>query len=345
MPESEEKTEQATPRRRQKAREKGQTARSRELGSMAATAGVLATFFFGGGFFMRRMSDLTGNLLGLRYGKDPFAVMRSASAEVLLTLAPFFGISVTFALLAGVSQGGLSFKPFDIDLDRLNPVNGLKKIFSLAGLVNFLKSLFKFIVGGFLFYFVIKGSIAQVFPASAMDLSELQAVAVKLIGKAVLTAFATFFLLAVIDYFSERWRFERSIRMTKEEIREEFKESEGNPMIKSRVKSLQRQMARRRMMQEVPKATVVITNPTHLAVALKYEKNTMSAPRITAKGAGFIAERMKELAKEHGIPTVEDKPLARTLYKLKIDALIPEELYRAVAKILAHIYTLRGGAK
>jgi flagellar biosynthetic protein FlhB len=138
--------------------------------------------------------------------------------------------------------------------------------------------------------------------------------------------------------------FERSIRMTKEEIRQEFKESEGDPLIKSRVRSLQKEMARRRMMQELPKATVVITNPTHLAVALRYTRDEMSAPKVIAKGAGFIAERIKEVAREHGIPLVEDKPLARALSKLKVGSFIPEELYRAVARILAYIYTLKGAA-
>ncbi|HAM49223.1 MAG TPA: flagellar biosynthesis protein FlhB [Nitrospiraceae bacterium] len=345
MPEFEEKTEQATPRRREKAREKGQIARSRELISIAATAGVIGTFFFAGDFFMTRMSVLTGNLLSLRYGRDPFAVMRAASSEMLLTLMPFFGMTVTFVLLAGVLQGGFLFKPLDIDLERLNPVNGLKRIFSLSGPLDFLKNLFKFVVGGVLFYFVIKGAIARVIPLSAMDLSQLQATAGKLLGKTVLSAFAVFFLLAAVDYLYQRWQFERSIKMTKEEIRDEFKESEGNPLVKSRIKTLQKAIARRRMMQEVPKATVVITNPTHLAVALRYEKNVSSTPRVTAKGAGFIAERIKEIAKEHAIPMVEDKPLTRTLYKLKIDSVIPEELYRAVAKILTHIYTLRGAAR
>jgi flagellar biosynthetic protein FlhB len=160
----------------------------------------------------------------------------------------------------------------------------------------------------------------------------------------VIYCFGTFLVLAVADYFYERWRFEQSIRMSREELKEEFKETEGDPLIKSRVKSLQKEMARRRMMQEIPKATVVITNPTHIAVALKYKNNEMSAPKVIAKGAGFVAEKIREVAGRHRIPIVEDKPIARALYKVKIGQSIPEELYKAVARILAYIYKLRGVA-
>jgi len=175
-------------------------------------------------------------------------------------------------------------------------------------------------------------------------LNETLPTSMGLIAKSVLYGFGFLCLIAVVDYFVQLWRFERSIRMSKKDIRDEFKESEGDPIMRSRIRSIQRERARRRMMQEVPKATVVITNPTHLAVALKYERGGSSAPKVTAKGAGVIAENIKILARKHGVPVVEDKPVARALYKLKLDAAIPEELYRAVAKILAYIYKLRGVA-
>jgi flagellar biosynthetic protein FlhB len=179
---------------------------------------------------------------------------------------------------------------------------------------------------------------------SAMDLNQILPVSVELIAQAVLYGLGAFFVIAGVDYFVQRWRFERSIRMTKGEIRQEHRETEGDPQIRSRIRSIQKEMARRRMMQEVPKATVVITDPTHLAVALKYERGGMTAPRVIAKGAGVIAENIRELARKHGVPLVEDKPLARALYKLKLDSTIPEELYRAVAKILAYLYKLKGAA-
>ena len=179
---------------------------------------------------------------------------------------------------------------------------------------------------------------------SAMELHDIQSVAFSLIGKAVAYAFSTYFVLALIDYLYERWKFERSLRMTREEIREESRESQGDPLIKAKIKSMQRDMARRRMMEAVPKATVVITNPTHIAVALLYKKDHGAAPKVIAKGKGYIAEKIRETARRHGVPLMEDKPLARALFKVKLDSFIPEELYRAVAKILAHIYKLKGVA-
>jgi flagellar biosynthetic protein FlhB len=169
--------------------------------------------------------------------------------------------------------------------------------------------------------------------------------AIKLSGQLIINALVTallyFMIVAFISYLLERWQYERSLRMTREEVKEEYKEVEGDPRVKSRIRTLQLEAARRRMMQEVPKATVVITNPTHIAVALKYEEK-MIAPKITAKGAGIVAEKIKEIAEAHGVPVVEDRPLARALFKHDLDTFIPEELYVAVAKILAYIYKLRG---
>jgi flagellar biosynthetic protein FlhB len=344
MAEYDERTEQATPRRRQKAREKGQVARSHELISISTMAGTILMFSVAGTSFMNNLSSLTGRLLGLQYGRDPFNVMRSASVETMMLILPFLAISAVFALFAGVIQGGFIMKPLGFELEKLNPLNGFKKLFSREGLMVFLKSLVKFIIGGVLFYSVIK-SIVFILPSTLdMDIVGIKNASYRLIFKIVLWAFGTFFVVAVIDYFYERWRFERSIRMSRDEIREEYKETEGNPLIKSRIRSLQREMARRRMIQEVPKATVVITNPTHLAVALFYKRDDMSAPQVIAKGAGVIAEKIREVARAHHIPIVEDKPLARALYKLRIDSYIPEELYTAVARILAYIFKIRGAA-
>jgi flagellar biosynthesis protein FlhB len=344
MAENDDKTEQATPRQRQKAREKGRIARSRELVSMAATAGILFVFYMSGAAFMKSLTGLTGNLLGLRYGRDPFAVMRTASTQTMLILAPFLLAAVTFAVLSNIMQGGILFKPLTFEASKLNPLKGLQNMFSIAALPGIFKSAFKFIVGIILFYIIAKKALLIVPATTAMDLPGIQAIAVGLTGKTVTYAFSTFFVLALADYGYEWWKFERSLRMTKEEIREEFRESEGDPLIKAKIKSLQKETARRRMMEAVPKATVVITNPTHIAVALEYKKNETAAPRIVAKGKGFVAETIRNLARKHGIPLVEDKPLARALYKVKLEAFIPADLYKAVARILAYIYKLRGAA-
>ncbi len=344
MAENEDRTEPGTPRKREKAREKGQAAKSRELISLSTTAGVLFVLYMTGTSFMQNITGLTSRLLGLRYGRDSMAVMRAASVEVILILAPFFAAAVVCAVAANMLQGGVMFKPVTLEFEKLNPLTGFKNLFSVSALPGVIKSVFKFIVGVVLFYIVIKKLLVFLPMTLAMDLPDIQSVAFGLTGKAVVYAFSTFFILALADFIYERWKFERSIRMSKEEVREETRESQGDPLIKAKIKNMQREAARRRMMEAVPKATVVITNPTHLAVALQYKKDETSAPKVIAKGKGYIAEKIKELARKHGIPLVEDKPLARALFKVKLDAFIPGDLYRAVAKILAYIYKLRGAA-
>lgn len=340
----EDKTEKGTARRREQAREKGQVTRSRDLIAVAVSAGVLFTLYLAGRTLMEHLSRLTGDMLGLRYGRDPLAALHVAGVETVWMLMPFFGIGVVAALFSSVAQGGFVFKPLSIEFEKLNPLTGLGKLFSREGLMESGKSILKFVGSGIVFYFVIKHVLSVVPQISAMDLGVAMPFSVSLIATSVLYGLGAFLIMAAIDYLVQMWRFERSMLMTKEEIRQEYKETEGDPILKSRIKSIQREMARKRMMQEVPKATVVITNPTHLAVALQYEPGGQSAPRVVAKGAGIIAENIRELAKKHGVPLVEDKPLARALFKLKLEATIPQELYRAVAKILAYIYKLRGAA-
>ena len=344
MAEFDEKTEQATPRRRQKAREEGKVPRSRDLSSISAIGGILLIFMFGGSFFMKSIMKTTSRFLSLQYGTDPFAVLRNASIETMLLMMPFLGAALVLGVSASVFQGGVVMKPFELKFDGINPLSGLKRIFSVTGLVESLKSFAKFFIGGYLLYRIMKNDIFLLPSLMDMSIGSLARTSGALITKAALYGFLVFFVFGLIDYILQRWQFERSIRMSTEEIKEESKESEGNPMIKSRIKGIQREMARRRMMQEVPKATVIITNPTHLAVALQYDGKTMAAPKVVAKGADLIAGRIREMARKHSIPIVEDKPLARLLFKLEIDAVIPEDLYRAVARILAYIQRLRGVA-
>lgn len=344
MAEYQEKTEQATPRRRQKSREKGEVARSRELTSILTVGAIIFMFYFAGSGILINISELTTRLLKLQYGYDIPTVMRVASIEALFLLMPFFAISFAFALISGVMQGGIVLKPIKMEFDKVNPVNGFKKMFSKEKLVELAKTIFKFIVGAVVCFLIMTMLMPIVPSITAFDVQSIRDIAFSLLAKAVIITFLTFFAIAILDYLFERWRFERSLKMSKEELKEEFKETEGDPLVKSRIKSIQREIARKRMMQEVPKATVVITNPVHLAVALQYKRAEMEAPKIIAKGAGFVAEKIKETALKHNIPVVEDAPLARALFKLKIDSFIPEELYRAVARILAYIYKMKGAA-
>jgi flagellar biosynthetic protein FlhB len=344
MAEYQEKTEQATPRRRQKSREKGEVARSQELTSLLTVGAIILVVYLTGSDFIRNISELTTRLLRFQYGYDIPAVMRTASVEALFMLMPFFAISVAFALISGVTQGGIVLKPIKMEFDKVNPINGFKRMFSKEKLVELAKTLFKFIVGALVCYFIISAAIPIIPSIIAFDVASIRDIAYSLVAKAVVITFLTFLAVAILDYLFERWRFERSIKMSKEELKEEHKETEGDPLIRSRIKSIQREIARRRMMQEVPKATVVITNPIHLAIALQYKRAEMEAPKVIAKGAGIIAEKIKETAAKHSIPIIEDPSLARALFKLKIDSYIPEELYKAVARILAYIYKMKGAA-
>lgn len=340
--EYQDKTEQATPRKRQKAKEKGQVFRSADLVSMAVIGGIIMIFYFGGEYIFLQLAELTGGILSFKFGRDPVQVTSIAIFKGGLLLTPFFIMSVVLAIMTSVMQGGFVIKPVKIEFDKLNPVNGIKKLFSTSGLVELLKSILKISIGCWIIYYIIKKDL-DVFPMlSAMEMNEIIRVSGKLLMNAVLIAFCYFLSVAIVSALLEKWQFEKGLRMSKQEIKEEHKDVEGDPLIKSRIKSIQRDVARQRMMQEVPDATVVITNPTHLAVALKYEDKKMYAPKIVAKGAGIIAEKIKEIAAEHGVPIVEDKPLARALFKLKLDTFIPEDLYVAVARILAYIYKLKG---
>ncbi len=341
MADYQDKTEQPTPRKRQKAREKGQVARSRDLVSIANTGGILLVLYFGIAPFWEKLSGLTASLLSLRYEQDLYSVFRQAAGGTLVVLLPFFGVLLACSLGCNLAQGGWVLRPMTMDFHRLSPLNGLRQLFSWTGLTEALKNILKFSLGLLLMFFCIRKCLDQFPQLLCLEVPALASAAAALVLKAFGYGFAFYFCLALFDYFLQKKNFERSLRMSKQEIRDEAKEVEGHPLIKSRIRSLQREMARRRMMEEVPKATVVITNPQHLAVALRYRESEMPAPKVVAKGAGAVALRIKEVARQHGVPIVEDKPLARLLFSLELDAWIPPELYKAVAKIIAYIYRLR----
>lgn len=337
-----EKTERATPRKRQKAREKGQVARSRDLSSMSAMGGIILIFTFAGEYIFRRLMAIMSGVLSFQYGSDVLRVSQIATIQGMKIIAPFLIVSVFLVIGVSVLQGGFVLKPVKFEIEKLNVFNGIKRIFSIKGLSELFKSILKFGIGIWLVYYIISKDIHILPSLSAMELNELVRVSSGMILEAVTIAFLFYLAVSFMSYALDKWQYERSLRMTKQEIKEEVKEMEGDPLIKSRIRSMQREAARRRMMQEVPGAAVVITNPTHLAVALKYEDGRMFAPKIVAKGAGIVAEKIREIAREHNVPIVEDKPLARALFRLELDSFIPEDLYVAVAKILAYIYKLKG---
>lgn len=338
MPDFEERTEQATPQKRQKAKEKGQVPRSRELSSMFVSFSIFATLSLMGGKIIFDLKKIMIEVLK-NFGNKNFDLflLNKSFFEMSFLLFPILIIAMSFGIIVSLSQGGFIIKPFEFEFEKLNPISGLKRIFSSHNFVELLKSIMKFVVGGAIFYLVCKKLVFESQILMRADFQTIIDVAFFYISRSTKYILFAFFVLAISDYALQYWLFERSIRMTKQEIREEYKEQEGDPLIKSRIRSLQREMAQRRMMQDIAKATVVITNPTHIAVALKYSKE-LQAPKVIGKGAEFLAEKIKEVARKNNVPIIEDKPLARALYKLDIGEYIPKELYRAVAKIIAFIY-------
>lgn len=347
-----EKTEPATPKRRQEARKRGQVVRSHDLTSAAILLAVILFLRFYGHTLVTSLSEALVRYLGaFPTGDFSLSDVRAMVIDMLLVfiplMFPILGVALVMALVSNVAQVGflLTGQPLAFQLSRLNPVTGFQRIFSRRSAVEFLKSLGKLVIIGFIAYKILSGEVPR-FPAMLnMDLDESVLYLGRLFFSLSLKISLALFLLAVLDYGYQRYDYEQQLRMSKEEIKEELKETEGNPQIKSKIREIQRKMAISRMMSEVPKADVVITNPTHIAVALQYDSNQHAAPLVVAKGQDYLAERIKKVAKEANVTIVENKPLARSLYQLvDIGEMIPEELYKAVAEILAFVYSLKNKA-
>ena len=353
MPASEgqERTEKATPKRRQQARSKGQVAYSREITSVLILMTAMGFFYFGGAWMFWSLSEVVGGIyqqldtLRIEVASDLTDFAREMFKTVLLILIPFFVPVVIAALAGNIGQVGFEMhsKPLHPKLTKFNPISGLKKLVSLKSLVELAKSLIKISIVGAIAFGVVKKEMTK-FPAlMQQEVGEI----LVFIGS---VAFEIFFyvclvliILAVLDYIYVRWQHEENLKMTKQEVKDERKQAEGDPKIKKRIRKVQIEMAMRRMMAAVPEADVVITNPVHLAVALKFDAAQMVAPTVVAKGAGPVAKRIKEIARQNEVPIIEDKPLAQALHKMvEIGEFIPVELYRAVAEVLAYVYRLKG---
>ena len=346
--EFQEKTEQATGRKRQKEREQGHIPQSKDLVGVMPLWVVFLYLSFGGFMFTMLVAYLRSALkrgFEVSLTDTSFVeIIRADSFKTLMMMAPLL-LSVLIAVMAmHFSQSGflISTKSLSMDLKKINPLEGIKKFFTIRILVEGAKGTLKMTVLGIILYTLIKKQLVTLPLLPDMDVSDIALFTLVQVKKLVLTAVVVLSIFAFADFAYQRWQYSRDLRMTKQEVREEHKEMEGDPRVKARIRSLQREMARKRMMQEVPKADVVITNPTHFAVALKYDSATMGAPAVVAKGANLIAEKIKEIAKANGVPVFEDKPLARSLYKLALDQEIPEVFYKAIAAILANIYKLKG---
>ncbi len=347
-----EKTEDATTKRLQDARKEGQVARSQEL----ITAAMLLALFLAIKLFV----GFIGNQLLLTfyesysyigiYATDLAtiniggAIIQNAMVNILLMLLPVFVFAMVPAIAMNVFQvkWKVTGKPLQPKFNRMNPISGFKKILSKDKLFELIKSIAKIGIIFYLAYTTLKGEVDKL--AILYELGLLQAVS--LIGNLVIDMgikiSAFYFIMGLADYIYQKLKFKKDMKMSKQEVKDEYKQQEGDPQIKGRIKSKMREASMRRMMQSMPDADVVITNPTHFACAIRYDKEKAAAPVLTAKGADYLAQKIKEAAKEYNVPIVENKPLARMLYyNVDLDSEIPPELYQMTAEVLAYVYQLK----
>jgi flagellar biosynthetic protein FlhB len=338
-----ERTEKATGRRRQRARDQGQFAYSQELTSAITLAACTATAFY----CVQSSDGFRGFLAGMLQKAttaDSSELIRQAGMYFLAAASPLFVAAVVAALAGNVLQGLPIFAPeaATFKWERLNPIQGFRRLKTQMSWIQWLKLIFLIGVATLIVWKTLSASWDQLVTLPAHSLESSNSIFRSLILRIVSYITVAIAVMAVADFYIQRWRFEESIKQTKAEVKEDMKALEGNPAIKGKIRSIQRETARRRMMARVKDADVIVTNPTHYAVALEYKPLTMKAPRVIAKGRDRIAEKIKELGREHDIPTVENVPLAQALYRMvDIDQDIPLELYKAVAEVLAYVYKIR----
>ncbi len=341
-----ERTEQATSKRREETREKGQVPRSQEVVSVGILVAALLLFYFGGSALLSKTMDVM--TAGFREAGQVNLTQDSVTS--IITNYIFKGFVILFplliavliaAILGNVLQFGFLFSSESLQpkFSKISPAKGFKRLFSIRSIVELFKGILKVCIIGGVAYMIIRDEFDHLMPLADQSTWGMFSYIAGVCFKMLLAMTVVLVFLAALDYAYQRWEYEKSIRMTKQEIKDEFKNSEGDPMIKARIRRIQREMAQKRMMAEVPKADVIITNPTHLAVAIQYNPASMQAPIVVAKGADFIAEKIRDIARENDVPVIENKPLAQVLYKIvKINHAVPEDLYRAVAEVLAFVY-------
>ncbi len=344
-----ERTEPATGRRIQRAREEGQVIQSRELGTFVSLLVAVGTLLLMGGHFMERLTALLRHGFSFDRARafDPGLMLTHAAqdfGEALIVFLPLFVLIFLAALAAPLLLAGWNFtlKPLSPKFEKLDPIKGIKRLFSLNALVELAKAVLKALVIGGVAIWAMSLYLDELFALPGESLGSALAHAGGMILIVALAVVGAFGLVALVDVPYQIWQYGKNLRMTKEEVKQEHKETEGDPQIKARIRALQREAARRRMMAAVPKADVIVTNPTHFAVALHYEQGRMPAPRVVAKGAGLVAARIVELGREHAVPILEAPPLARALYRhSEVGDEIPQRLYTAVAEVLAYVYQLK----
>lgn len=347
-----EKTEKATPKKREDARKKGQVLQSREISSAMVLMLVFVTLRIFGSNIYNQIMTYT-KFVFTEYPKmDNFympdiiiRVFIDSVTVMLKAVAPILIVALLAGLITSYAQVGFLFtlETLSVKFSRINPLSGFKRMFSVHGVVEMVKSILKIAVIGYVAYAYINSQAAGILRMMDMDILGIAAfIGLTAINVAIRIC-VVLLILGVLDYGYQWWEYEKNLKMSKQEVKEEYKQTEGNPEIKSKIKQRQRQMSMRRMMQEVPKADVVITNPTHFACAIKYDAKVSSAPIVVAKGQDYIAMRIKETARDSKVEIVENKVLARAIYDTAdIGEAIPHDLYQAVAEVLAFVYSLKG---
>jgi flagellar biosynthetic protein FlhB len=343
-----ERTEDATAQRREDFRKRGQVVQSKEFASVLMMGGATVAIWALGRFFLEQLLELETVTIGemivssVRSG-DMASAIKFAGTKMLFILTPILLICFILGFMSTVLQVGFLYneEAMEFDLDRLNPITGFQRIFTLRSVVEGVKALLKVGLVTLVSVLLIRSDILGAPSLAQYDVREIFLFMTNIVFKLMMGVGLVMFCLAALDYGYQWWDLEQKMKMTKQEIKEEHKSREGDPLTRARIRRIQRDLATKRMMADVPKADVIITNPTHLAIALRYADD-LPAPKILAMGADHVAEKIRNLAREHNIPIVENKPLARTIFKtMKIGQFIPRELFQAVAEVLAYVFKLK----
>ncbi|MDH3356497.1 MAG: flagellar biosynthesis protein FlhB [Desulfobacteraceae bacterium] len=349
----EEKTEEPTPKKRQEVKEKGEVAKSKELPSVTVLLAALISLSLFGSFMYNHIQIIMKGAFSFPdiHNFEIPELLKFAQniiGRFIILLSPLFAAIFITAILSNIMQVGfiVSGESITPKLSKIDPIKGFGRLFSKQSFMELIKSLLKLTIVGGIAFLTIKGEMKNFALLGEMEINSIFIYILKIFFKIFIRCSLAVIILVIIDYAFQKWEFENRIKMTKQEVKDEFKKSEGDPLIKSRIRSIQMEMARKRMMRNVPEADVVITNPTHLAIALKYDSSTMIAPKVVAKGSRKIAQKIKDVALEHEIPILENKVLARNLYPLvEVDQEIPPAFYQTVAEVLAYIYRLKSNYK
>lgn len=344
-----EKTEEATSQRREDFRRRGQVAQTKELSSVFILLGIALCMWLMGQFFFQQMQQMylisySSFSVSTSAQSLIFPIMGALGLKSAYILLPIFLLVVVLTMGSSVLQVGFLFSEEALTpkLDKINPLNGFKRIFSLRSLVEGGKSILKFLFIGGVAYLLLKGASDSIVKLMYLEPSQMMAFISTNVFSLITGIGVLMLVIALVDYLFQRYSMEEQMKMSKQEVKDEAKTREGDPLIKARIRKIQKETAQKRMMAEVPKADVIITNPTHLACALKYDPEKSAAPILVAKGQDLVAAKMREIARENNIAIVENKPLARTIYKtLEIGHVIPRELFSAVAEVLAYVFRLR----